>query len=72
MKNKYRVVTDTYAGYEVQIKFWWFPFIWFECFNNTSICNTHCSLERAEDFAKAHQAKGSMIFQTKNRVVKYL
>lgn len=25
-KTKWRVVTDNYKGYEVQKKFWWFPF----------------------------------------------
>ena len=40
-KNKYRIVTDNYAGYEAQVKYWWFPFIWiqiptsYECSINT-------------------------------------
>lgn len=27
-KNKYRVVQDNYAGFEAQVKFWWFPVRW--------------------------------------------
>jgi len=23
---KTRIVTDVYAGFEVQVKYWWFPF----------------------------------------------
>lgn len=29
-KNKYRVVQDTYCGFEAQVKFWWFPIYWFQ------------------------------------------
>ena len=42
-KNKYRVVTDNYAGYESQIKYWWFPFIWVQ----VGGVNTHRKLEQA-------------------------
>ena len=30
-KTKYRIVTDTFCGYEAQYKLWWFPF-WLQCF----------------------------------------
>ena len=48
-KNKYRIVADRYAGYEVQIKRWWLP-IWLQ----VGFVNTHITAERAERFAKAH------------------
>lgn len=61
-KNKYRIVTDAYSGYEAQIKYRWFPFVWVEMttpgkcevINGKFIyvqecsCNTHCSIESAE------------------------
>jgi len=30
MKNKYRIVTDSYLGYEIQKRYWWFPFMYFQ------------------------------------------
>lgn len=47
-KNKYRIVRDNYAGYEVQIKRWWFPF-WIQV-----DFNTHYSIECAESYARNH------------------
>jgi hypothetical protein len=47
--SEYRVVRDTYCGYEVQIRKWWHWPLWFAIG-----VNTHTSLERAEAFAKAH------------------
>ena len=35
MKNKYRIVSDNFQGFEVQIKRWWFPF-WFQCWNHAT------------------------------------
>jgi hypothetical protein len=49
--NEYRIVRDTYSGYEVQIRRWWFP-IWLQIG-----INTHVSEERAEVFAKVHANK---------------
>jgi hypothetical protein len=46
MKNKYRIVRDAYLGYEAQVKFWWFPFVWWQM-NHT---NTHGSVEQAREF----------------------
>lgn len=43
---KYRIVTDRYAGYEVQHWRWWCPF-WCE-----PITNTHRTVEEAEQWAK--------------------
>lgn len=37
LKNKYRIVRDKYSGYEAQVKYWFFPFIWLQVgFSNTS------------------------------------
>lgn len=61
-KNKYRIVTDDYSGYEAQIKYWWFPFFWLQMTRNGKYklvnekwiymsecsCNTHSSVEEAE------------------------
>lgn len=50
-KSKYRIVSDRYLGFEVQVKYVFFPF-WIECasdgiFNPT---NTHISIESANEF----------------------
>ncbi len=37
MKNKYRIVNDDFAGYEVQIRYWWLPFFWFQKWHNGTI-----------------------------------
>lgn len=54
MKNRYRIVADNYLGYEAQIKFWWFPFVWFQM-SNGGPCNTWHSEEAAEQFIR-HKA----------------
>lgn len=46
---EYRIVRDNYLGYEVQHRTWWWPF-WRE----TGFCNTHATVERAEEFARKH------------------
>lgn len=57
MKNEYRIVTDGYLGFEVQIRRWWFP-VWLE----VGVSNTYSTAESAERFAEGHADK----------VVKYL
>lgn len=57
MKAKYRIVRDAYCGFEVQIWRWWLPF-WLQA----GFINTFPSVERAEEFARAHASP----------VVKYL
>lgn len=56
-KTKYRIVTDNYAGYEVQVKRWWFPF-WVQCTMGGSNCNTHVSIEAAKRYIKSHKEQG--------------
>lgn len=49
-KTKWRVVTDNYAGYEVQCKHWWTPF-WFQAHG----INTFISLDKALSFIERQQ-----------------
>lgn len=49
--NKYRICTDTYAGYEVQARRWWWPF-WSATGVHGRLTNTFSSLEDARNFAK--------------------
>lgn len=49
MKNEYRIVTDAYAGYEVQVRRWWFP-LWMQ----VNFTNTHRTPEEAEEYAKRY------------------
>jgi hypothetical protein len=51
LKNKYRIANDSYCGYEVQVKRWWFP-IWTALGVHGHLTNTHVSVEKAEEFAK--------------------
>lgn len=46
MSNRYRIIRDGYAGYEVQVWRWWFPF-WIQ-----PVTNTHSTVESAEQWAK--------------------
>lgn len=48
-KPKYRIVADSFAGYEVQIKQWWSPF-WFQIG-----INTFTSVEKAQNFIERHK-----------------
>jgi len=52
--TKYRIVRDSYAGYEVQKWRVWFPF-WLQCFSGRVICNTHSSIEDAKQFIEWHK-----------------
>ena len=42
-----RIVRDSFAGYEVQVKFWWLPFIWLQ----KGGLNTFSTLDAAREFA---------------------
>lgn len=50
---KYRIVTDKYAGYEVQIWRWYWPF-WVQL----DIINTHTTIERAKKHIESHKRGG--------------
>ena len=47
LRRKYRIVTDRYCGYEVQVWRWWFP-VWIQAGGS----NTHATVERAEAYAR--------------------
>lgn len=66
--NKFRIVTDDFNGYEVQIKRFWFPF-WFECWQ-TGIVNSFTSVEKAEQWVNNKRPKA--IKESKSKVVKIL
>jgi len=51
-KDHYRIVEDTYLGYEVQKKRWWFPF-WLEI----NFANTHTTLEKAKEYLEKSKQK---------------
>lgn len=50
-KNKYRIVVDSFCGFEVQIKRWWLP-VWLQVG-----INTFPTEEGAMQFAKRHANK---------------
>ena len=56
LKPRYRIVTDSYAGFEVQIRPWWYPF-YTQCSEKEHCVNTHLTIESATEFIKEH-AKG--------------
>ena len=47
--RKFRIVRDTYSGYEAQIWRPWFPF-WIQMSTRTRGANTHSTIEAAEIF----------------------
>jgi len=51
-KPKYRIIADTYAGYEVQVRKWYSPFYF-----QIGFTNTHITIEKATEFAKQHANK---------------
>ena len=44
-KNKYRIVTDSFNGYECQKKRWWLP-VWLQM----DFTNTHVTMENAKAY----------------------
>lgn len=55
MKTRYRIVTDDFAGFEVQIKRWWLP-IWFQCHHRGMFINTFGTQDKALEFIKARKS----------------
>lgn len=51
-KPRYRIVVDSFAGYEVQIKRWYIPI-----YSQLQFSNTHRTIEEATEFAKKHANK---------------
>lgn len=56
-KNKYRIVRDSYAGYEAQYQPWWFPFVWIQC----NGVNTSFTIEQAEKVCTKHTADRTLV-----------
>src|SRR5690349_7696078 len=50
MKN-YRVIKDNFLGYEAQVRYAWFPFVWFQM-NEFHWVNTWSTAEEAIQFIK--------------------
>lgn len=51
-KHRYRIVTDKYSGFEAQVKFWWFPFLWFQMHEPEFVSNTWLNVEDAEEYIR--------------------
>ena len=50
-ETRYRIVTDRFAGYEVQSRPWWWPF-W-----DMVSANTSCTVEEAEFWLRSYLEK---------------
>lgn len=61
-KNKYRVVQDNYAGFEAQVKFWWFPVCWWQLCESGRArgTNTYPTLQEAENLCRVHARKSTI------------
>lgn len=55
MKNKYRIVEDDFSGYEAQVKYWYFPFKWFEIHTNDMKVNTSKTKKEAQKIIDKHK-----------------
>jgi len=56
-KNKYKIVTDTSLGYNVQIKYWFLPW-WLEL----SYYNSHISIESAKRMIEDHKNGTNIVY----------
>jgi hypothetical protein len=54
--TKYRIVRDSFLGYEVQSWRWWFPF-WVQ-----GATNTHGSLSSAQAHIKTLKRSGEVVY----------
>lgn len=59
-RTRYRIVTDTYLGYEVQYRVWFWPW-YIQCSKNGHGINTFPSLEKAKVFMD--QIKPTIVYQ---------
>lgn len=53
---EYRIVRDRFLGYEVQVRNWFWPF-----WRQAGYCNTHVSLERAEEYANRFASNKKLV-----------
>ena len=56
-KRRFRVVTDKHAGFEVQIKKWYYPF-----WSQVGVINTQSTIEEAKEFIE--ETKKELDFKT--------
>lgn len=54
--NRYRIVKDSFSGYEAQVRYQWFPFMWFQVSDFFWI-NTFETMEEAIVFIKQKQTR---------------
>lgn len=61
-ENKYRIVSDGYSGFEAQVKFWWFPFIWCQLsYDGVTIgINTNRTINQAKVLINNHHQHNKM------------
>ena len=59
-RSRYRIVRDSDCGYEVQVKKWWFPFLYFQCWR-TGMINTFVTVEKARLYTKEHRKMGYVV-----------
>lgn len=69
-QTRYRIVRDKHAGYEAQLKKWWWPFWWQISAGNGFFVNTHRTVEDAEEFIKNHKVHGVVKKPKQKGVVK--
>ena len=61
MKTRYRIVTDSYCGFEVQYRPWWCP-IWLQAGARGGWgVNTCTSIEMARNIIARHKASGVVV-----------
>ncbi len=60
-KKRYRIITDTYSGYEVQYKYPLWPF-WIQAPSNNHCTNTHSTLEKAKVFLAEYKNKKGVVY----------
>tara|TARA_R110000796_G_scaffold196187_1_gene312691 strand:- start:33 stop:272 length:240 start_codon:yes stop_codon:yes gene_type:complete len=70
-KRQYRIVTDSFGGFEVQKRLWYYPF-WFQIKNKDGyMINTHHTIEQAENLIEIDKTNSREIDnKPKRRVVK--
>jgi hypothetical protein len=66
-KRQYRIVTDSFGGFEVQKRLWYYPF-WFQIKSEEGyIANSHSTIERAEKLIKIDKINGREIKYLQNK-----
>lgn len=53
-KNRYRIITDNYSGFEAQVKYWFFPIMWLQI-GVQGFSNTSTTIKQAEAVIRGHK-----------------